>query len=115
MPDQYLVIQRCALIVQAAGFVAAHISEEENAIKILCAGSMAIPRMRRSLHDIYQSLGNSYFWHAYRIIYKKIGTFMQFWHPVLILCAKGGAEGGEVQAAADMKWPNYDKCLRLMI
>ena len=61
----------CDLIVQAAGFVAAHILEEEDAIKTLCAGRMTIPHKGQSVHDIYQPLGYSYFWHAYRMTCKK--------------------------------------------
>jgi hypothetical protein len=50
------------LILQAAGFAAAQILEEEEAKNASSlAGRTAMPRLRQSVHDIYISLGDLYF------------------------------------------------------
>ncbi len=60
----------CALTVQAAGCAAAWVLEdEEEAYASSRAGRIAKPRRQRSVHEIYISLGDTYFRHAYCMSY----------------------------------------------
>ena len=94
----------CALIVQAAGCAAAWILEdEEGAYASSRAGRIAKPRRRHSVHEIYISLGDTYFRRAYHMSY----PLFQRLHKLLatrINCArlklrhhipKGGRRGGK--------------------
>jgi hypothetical protein len=68
----------CALIGPAAGCAAAQILEDKEAIVSSHAGRMAVPRINQSVHDVYVSLGGSYFQPAHQMTYKL------FWK----ICAK---------------------------
>jgi hypothetical protein len=79
------------LILQAAGFAAAQIlelEEEEAKNASSLAGRTAVPRLRRSVRDIYMSLGDLHFRRAYHMPYAK---FRQL-HAVL--ASGGGAIQG---------------------
>ena len=59
-----------AIIVQAVAFAAAEILHKEESSVSSRAGRIAEGRVRRSVHEIYCCLGDSYFQHAYRMSYE---------------------------------------------
>ena len=60
-----------AIIVQAVAFAAAEIlHKEESSVSSSRAGRIAEGRVRRSVHEVYRCLGNSYFQRAYHMSYK---------------------------------------------
>ena len=91
-----------AIFVQAVAFTAAEILHKEESSVSSRAGRIAEGRVRRSVHEIYCCLGDSYFQHAYRMSYES------FWNLHTKLATrinrarlamrryvpKGGAKGG---------------------
>ena len=92
-----------AIIVQAVAFVAAEILHKEESSVSSRAGRIAEGRVRRSVHEVYRCLGDSYFQRAYRMSYES------FWnlHTKLVTrinrvrlamrryVPKGGRKGGK--------------------
>jgi len=54
-----------AIIVQAVAFAAAKILHKEESSVSSRAGRIAVGRVRRSVHEVYRCLGDSYFQRAY--------------------------------------------------
>ena len=77
----------CALIVQAAGRVAASTleDEKEDADASSHAGRIARPQKRHSVHEVYMSLGETYFWRAYPCHTNCFDGFTNCWLQGLIL------------------------------
>ena len=59
-----------AIIVQAVAFAAAEILHKEESSVSSRAGRIAVGRVRRSVHEVYRCLGDSYFQRAYRMSYE---------------------------------------------
>ena len=59
-----------AIIVQAVAFAAAEILHKEESSVSSRAGRIAEVRVRRSVHEVYRCLGDSYFQRAYRMSYE---------------------------------------------
>ena len=59
-----------AIIVQAVAFTAAEILHKEESSVSSRAGRIAEGRVRRSVHEVYRCLGDSYFQRAYRMSYE---------------------------------------------
>ena len=95
----------CALIVQAVGCAAMWTlaDEKEDAGASSRAGRIARPRKRQSVHDVYMSVGDTYFKRAYRMSYDSFRRL----HKLLATginsarlkmrryIPKGGRKGGE--------------------
>jgi hypothetical protein len=97
-----MIEDACAIIVQAAAFAAAEILHKEESSVSSRAGRIAVGRVRRSVHEVYRCLGNSFFQRSYRMSYES------FWNLHTKLATrinrarlamrhyvpKGGAKGG---------------------
>ena len=61
-----MIDDTAAMIVQAVAFTAAEISRKEESSVSSRAGRIAEGRVRRSVHEVYRCLGDSYFQRAFR-------------------------------------------------
>jgi hypothetical protein len=97
-----MIEDACAIIVQAAVCAATKILHEEESSVPSRAGRIMVRRVRRSVHEVYHCLGNSYFFNVHttcptnqsegfipNMLQKLI---LQDWH-CAVMCQRGGKRG----------------------